>query len=248
MRSLFQTFIVIATICLFTSCKKTNETETEPETPFSGCHVVKIENSGTAPFFITYTPGGKLNTITHGTVVSTFTYTNNGFVRSFTDENDLIAKDFYVFDTEGKLVSLRYEYYGQYGTELHVQNNEYEYFNKQPFRNNVSTNSGFPDYRDMYTWTNGDLTKIETSSANGTFTMTYDTDKAYREGDYGFVNFITGGTFSFKNEHLITSITKGTSKQLFSYIYDADGKIISLYVGTNANSSYMNYNLTYECL
>lgn len=101
----------------------------------------------------------------------------------------------------------------------------------------------YPPISSSYTFTNGDVTLI----TNGAFqdTLVYDTSKLAVSGNLDQFNQLLGqGAMYIKNKHLLISESHGSTTK-YTYVFNGEGNISSMNIGTGNNSETINY--TYDC-
>ncbi|MGY3054007.1 YD repeat-containing protein [Pedobacter sp. UYEF25] len=220
------------------------------------CSVAEITNSGSEPAYLTYNADGKLTRIDKGSKTSdnfeTFSYTATGILTHFeypSGSEKITGSSEYTLDGSGRVVSMK------------ATNGEVTTFTYDNEGHLAQANQKTSNGTNTITcnWSNGNLTQIIESSGVTT-TLTYGEEKSSDEivkgislpsnfTDYGdFDITYLSGYFGKSSINLVISSTSlQANKNLYSYVKDADGKIvkrIAYQPGTMATST---TELVYNC-
>ncbi len=224
---------VIITVA-FASCKKDN-----PPKPV--CRIITITPSsgGALPYNLSYNTDGKLVTSSHGTSITTFSYSANTIIQSTTNGGVFGSKETITLNAYGLASNVR--------TETNVagtiwSNTLYEYSGAELIKSTDTNSAGDPVDISTFTWSGGNIVSI--TSGSSTSTLAYYTDKPAQTGDYFSLLQLLFGFDIYRVKNAIKSSTDGSSATNISYTYDTDGKIASITVTGNGTSS-INYQ--YQC-
>jgi len=215
----------------FVSCKKDNNSDA------AQCRVtdIKSNDSISSEYGLSYNADKKISVITLAPYKGKrlFTYSGNFIFRAVMDSSgNIIQSDTLSLNKNG-LVSSIASYFvgnGSHSYEAMV----YDSKNQLIGVTGASASNTFVNY----TWRNGDMVSIKYITTD-TEIMNYYTDKPADNGDYlRIMSFTEWGLPLFKCNHLF----KGSGNNIFTYTYDADGKITSV-----LNNRTVLYTYTYSC-
>lgn len=224
----------IALAAFFISCKK------HPGSP-TQCRLtaVRQNNTSTTELHLTYNTDNNLSVITYspGNARRTFTYSGNFIFINQTGDNGMITElDTIALNSNGRIAAIL----------RHTVNSGLVLIDTMIYDNNnqlinlVQTEAG-QKINCLYTWQNGDIASVTTSSGTNTTTQMYNyyTDKQAIDGDYFKIDqFLGFGAYYLVCQHLY----KGSGSDTLSYTFDSGGKITSmLHNGT------VMYSYTYTC-
>ncbi|MCL6523050.1 MAG: DUF4595 domain-containing protein [Thermoflavifilum sp.] len=219
-------------------CKKKDKELKKPD-----CRIITVSQSSGDSFYFTYNTDGKVQTITQGTLSTTFTYSGQTAIATTTDNGTFKYKKIITFNDNGLATNIKTEY-NLSGTDW--TNDALEYSGTQLVKYTSTSSNGGTPFVQTVTWTNGNPTTISTvSGGSSTYTLEYYTDKLFQPGDYFHINYFIQGIQVIKAKNLIKSISSGSEITNFSYSFDSDGKISSLTVITGTGTK--TYNYQYLC-
>jgi hypothetical protein len=224
-------FLCLGMITIFSGCSK--------DDPQPACRIITATpNSGDASN-ISYNSEGKISTISSGTSVTTFAYSGTTAIGTTTNSGTFSRKIIVTNNADGLATNIRTET-NQAGTIW--SNLAMEYSGTELIKQ-TSTNStgGAPDVTTV-AWTNGNPTTI--TSGASIQTVEYYTNEPSQTGDYWDIAQTLQGYRIIKAKNPIKSILSGGSISSLDYVYDGDGKIISLNV---TGASTLTYNYQHQC-
>ncbi|MBC7936857.1 MAG: hypothetical protein H7Y86_16030 [Rhizobacter sp.] len=225
------TLLCLGMMTLFSGCSK--------DDPKPTCRIITITpNAGTANN-ISYNTEGKISNITTGNTVTTYAYSGNNAVATTTTSGTFDSKRIITSNSNGLTINMRTEN-DMAGTSW--SNLAFEYSGTELIKQtSTSSSGGTPDITTV-TWTGGNPTTI-TSGAN-VQTVEYYTDKPSQTGDYWDIAQTLQGYRIIKAKNPIKSLFAGGSISNLDYVFDGDGKIITL---NATGASNITYNYQHQC-
>jgi hypothetical protein len=216
------------------SCKKDS-------TPKPICRIITITPSGggTSTYNLSYNSDGKLSTSSHGTVITTFSYSANTIIETTTNGGAFGSKKTITLNTNGLSTNVRTE---NNVTGTLWDNTLYEYSGTELIKSTNTNSAGDPVDISSFTWNGGNLVSI--TSGSSTSVIAYYTDKPAQTGDYFSLIQLTFGFDIYRVKNAIKSSVSGSSTTSFIYSFDNDGKIASVSVTGNSTTT---FNYQYQC-
>jgi len=223
--------LLLLIFSVLVSCKKGSNSTTQ-------CRIIDIKPSDTLGFEmrLDYNFDNKLSVITYmpNEAKRTFSYRGNFIFISMIDGGTLVQELDTVSLNKNGLISTVERYVPStknfsYDTMNYDANNQLV---------NITENSmGHTDVS-ICTWNNGDLVSGSGPSFSGS-NMEYYTDKKAADGDCLRINdLLLWGMPLVRCSHLL----KSTINDTYSYTFDADGKITSMF-----HNGALMYSYTYAC-
>jgi len=230
----------LASLIIFSSCKK-NNTPDIPDTPVSKCKLATAtDNVGHISNTFSYDESGRLIMLTHLSDYDPYTkhlsYKGDSII-SYIDAGSNSSTDTIVLNSLGLISSDRQVAGGG------VQNASYLYDG-----NGVLTSSSVGATNVDYTYTNGDnIYQRYTDNGNvAVDTISYYTDKPAVLTDYtGYTQFVLYGAYFLKNKHLTKSFRSGPNFNNYTYEFDANGNVTTLYSDFGIGKDTVHF--TYTC-
>ncbi|HET7118260.1 MAG TPA: hypothetical protein VFI29_17310 [Hanamia sp.] len=232
--------IGLTSLIIFSSCKKSN-TPDIPDSPVSKCKLARAtDNVGHISNTFSYDESGRLITLIHLSDYDPYTkhlsYKGDSIISNI-DAGVNSSTDTIILNSLGLISSNRQV------TSNGVLNASYNYDGSGALTSS-SVGSTIVDY----TYTNGDNTYQRfTDNGNVTVdTFSYYTDKPAVPIDYYTYNqFLLYGAYYLKNKHLAKSYQSGQNHGNYTYEFDSNGNVTTLYSDFGIGKDTLHF--TYTC-
>jgi hypothetical protein len=188
---------------------------------------------------LSYNSDGKLSTNSHGTFITTFSYSPNTVIETTTNGGVFGSKKTITLNANGLATNVRTE---NNVTGTLWDNTLYEYSGTELIKSTNTNSAGDPVAISAFTWSGGNLASI--TSGSSTSVLAYYTDKPAQTGDYFSLIQLTFGFQIYNVKNAIKSSVSGSSTTSFIYSFDNDGKIASVSVTGNSTTT---FNYQYQC-
>jgi hypothetical protein len=220
---------VMAAVCA--GCKKT-------ETKKTDCRIVGLYNTMDSTLNeLTYDPQGRLSVTVQGSLVTTYTYSDNSVVITVNNGGIFISRATAVLNVDGLAVNV-YSETPQTGTAWRNKLNVYD--GQQLVRSVFTTAQKPTPDTTTYQWSNGNL--ISSVQGKDTTSYAYDLDKPAQPGDYLSLAQMVQGYEEIRSKNVFSKL--GDTR--FTYEFGQDKWISSITTTYSGGIAYKTDYL-YKC-
>jgi len=230
-------FICFVSFIIFSSCKKNNIANT----PQVKCKLVTAtDNAGHITNTFLYDSSNRLITINHVSDYDPYTkhlYYKGDSIISYIDAGVNSSTDTIVLNSFGLIASNRQVTSG--GVQASIYNYD---------ANGILMSSSNGATTVDYTFINGDnvYQRYNSSGNLAIDTLSYYTDKPSVPVDYfSYTQFLYNGAYCYVNKHLLKSYQAGPNQGQYTYDFDTNGNVITLYSNFGMGKDTLHF--TYAC-